>query len=361
MIDAKFVIDAVAHAFDCRPQNLKSGLYARRAVESFFQSQRRVSPERYQMSASQYFRAHTAEELASALFLESLTDVAVYHSIPAWGIFNDLSPIGVGMEIRERYPRRMLLYGAVSPLEGTQAIEALHRQVESWRICGLKLYPIDIIDGRLRSYRLNDEDLVYPLLARCLDLGINNVAIHKAIPLGTAPMEPFRTDDIDYVAADFPGINFEIVHGGFAFLEETAWQVARFDNVFVNMETSAQLIIKRPQLFASFLGELLLAGGGTRLYWGTGAMAYHPAPFLEAFAAFEMPEALRESHGYPAVTEDIKADILCNNFARAHHLDVGELSAALTDDEVAVARRAGLAEPWSRAEDQTSEATSVGG
>jgi len=26
----------------------------------------------------------------------------------------------------------------------------------------------------------------------------------------------------------FPELNFEIVHGGMAFLEETAWQIARF-------------------------------------------------------------------------------------------------------------------------------------
>jgi hypothetical protein len=49
------------------------------------------------------------------------------------------------------------------------------------------------------------------------------------------------TSDIDAAAAAFPALQFEVVHGGFAFIEETAFQLARFANVWVNLETTSNL------------------------------------------------------------------------------------------------------------------------
>ena len=69
-------------------------------------------------------------------------------------------------------------------------------------------------------------------------LGVKVVAVHKSIPMGNAPTAPFRPDDIESPAADFPDLNFEIVHGGFTFVEETAFQLARFPNIYVNLEAT---------------------------------------------------------------------------------------------------------------------------
>src|SRR5438094_3456943 len=130
---------------------------------------------------------------------------------------------------------------------------------------------------------MNDSKALYPVLERCRELGIRSVAIHKSFPIGPAPLDAFRPDDVEYAAADFPDLNFEIVHGGFAFLEETAFQLARFDNVYVNLESTITSIVKRPRHFARALGELLLWGGSKKIFWGTGAIP-HPAPLLEAFS-----------------------------------------------------------------------------
>jgi hypothetical protein len=42
------------------------------------------------------------------------------------------------------------------------------------------------------------------------------VAIHKTIPLGPVPMEPFRVDNRDAAFIAYPDLPIEIVHGGFA-------------------------------------------------------------------------------------------------------------------------------------------------
>lgn len=346
-IDNMFVIDCVTHAFDLRPENEK-GLYAHQMNEANFQLQRTYLADPYRLSRERYFQAFDAEALASALFVESDTDVAFYHTIPAWGVWTDYSPIRIGMEIRERYPGRMFCYGAVSPIQGQKAVEDLEQQVAEWDIKGVKLYPVDFIDGEMHAIYMNDKKLVYPVLEKCRELGLKTVAIHKSLPLGGAPMDPFRPGDVDYAAIDFPDLNFEIVHGGFAFLEETCFQIARFSNVYINLEVNTALILRQPRTFAKMIGELLLFGGAQKLFWGTGAMFVHPAPVLETFAGFQIPEDMREDYGYPELTRELKQDILSGNFARMHGLDVNELAKAIEGDELAQRRAEGSTEPWSR-------------
>lgn len=346
-IDGTFVIDAVTHAFNLRKANAK-GRYALLQNEANFRLQWHLIPDPYRLPRSRYFQAYGADALAYALFVESETDVAFYHTIPAWGVYHEYSPIQVGLEIRARYPGRMFCYGAVSPLEGSKALDDLEEQVATWDIRGIKLYPVDFIDGELRSYLMSDERVVYPVLERCRALGIKTVAIHKAQPLGGAPMDPFRPGDVDYAAIDFPDLNFEIVHGGFAFLEETATQVRRFPNVYVNLEANTLLIIRQPRTFARILGELLREGGPTKLFWGTGCMVAHPQPLLDAFATFEIPEDMVEGYDYPILDDETKAAILGRNFARLHGMDLDELRAQIDDDELARERRERTVEPWSK-------------
>ena len=346
-INGHFVIDCVTHAFDLRPENEK-GLYAHQMNEANFQLQHAYLDDPYRLSRERYFQAFDAEALASALFLESDTDVAFYHTIPAWGVWNDYSPIRIGMEIRDRYPGRMFCYGAVSPLQGKKAVEDLEKQVAEWDIYGVKFYPVDFIDGVMQSFLMSDKQHCYPVFEKCRELGLKTVAIHKSLPLGGAAMDPFRPGDVDYAAMDFPDLNFEIVHGGYAFLEETCHQIARFDNVYVNLEVNTALILRQPRAFAKMLGDLLLHGED-QLFWGTGAMFVHPAPVLEAFANFQFPEDMIEGYGYPELTDEIKGKILSGNFARMHGLDVHELARNIEDDEISRVRARGDApDAWDR-------------
>ena len=174
---------------------------------------------------------------------------------------------------------------AISPLQGRKALDDLDRQVEEWGIIGLKLYPVDVIDGEVRVLRFDDRDLLYPILERCRKHGVKVIAVHKAMPLGAVAMDPFKNSDVDYAAIDFPDLNFEVVHSGFAFLDEAAFQIARFPNVYVGLESTAALAVRHPRKLARILGEFLMMGGGKKLFWSSGASSPHPRPTLEAFAA----------------------------------------------------------------------------
>jgi predicted TIM-barrel fold metal-dependent hydrolase len=344
------VIDAVAHAVDNSPEARNGNRYARAVVDGNFAWQASLIPDEYVLEQERYFAKVPPEMLLSALFLESQTDIACFHSIAMRGIFKDYSPVEVGLEIRDRYPHRMLVYGAVSPFDGVEAtLEDIERQVEEWDIDGIKLYPLDLVDGKLHSYSLADEELLYPIFQKCLDLGVKVVGVHKAVPLGITPMDPFRVGDVDYAAQDFPDLAFEIVHAGLAFLDESALQMARFPNVWVNMEVTSQYGIKHKEKFARIMGEFLLAGGADKLIWSTGCSFTHPRPVIEAFADFRMPPELVEG-GYPELTEEAKGNIFGRNFARMHGLDLDDIRAKIAADDIEAEKIAnGLKAPWSEA------------
>src|SRR3546814_16175659 len=107
---------------------------------------------------------------------------------------------------------------------------------------------------------MDDPEVAFPLFERAQALGIKVIAIHKAVPLGPVPMEHYRVDDIDRALTAFPDLQFEIVHGGMAFLEETAWQPGRFPNLSFNPEVD-----RRNVVWGKRLADLVVLDG-RRLY-----------------------------------------------------------------------------------------------
>jgi len=346
-INGMFVLDSVVHGFDSTAANATSR-YGKSLLLANQAFQWAMVPEPYRLDPLRYFQKITPDILESLLFYETEVDAACYHTVPAWGFLNDFSPMAVGLELKRRHPHRIFLYGGISPLQGQRALDQLDRQVEEWGIIGLKLYPVDIIDGEVKVLRFDDREVLYPVLERCRKHGIKVVAIHKAMPLGAVAMDPFKNSDVDYAAIDFPDLSFEIVHSGFAFLDEAAFQIARFPNVYVGLESTAALAVLHPRKLARILGEFLMMGGRKKLFWSSGASSPHPRPILEAFAALEMPEDMIDGDGYMPLTDEIKADILGNNFARLHGIDIEAVKAQSRDDAIARRRReTGRAEPWS--------------
>ena len=89
------------------------------------------------------------------------------------------------------------------------------------------------------------------------------------------------------------------------------------ENVYVGLGGVWAELITRPVEAAHVLGKLLLYVGEDNLLWGTQAMLYGlPAPQLEAFRNFQIPEALQQEYGYPELSPLRKAKILGLNAAR---------------------------------------------
>ena len=129
--------------------------------------------------------------------------------------------------------------------------------------------------------------------------------------------------------------------------------MARYQNVYINLEILNIVLLRRPRTFAKILLDLVGVGGPPvlkRLMWGTGTILHHPRPTIEAFLDFQYPEDLRENAGMlgevPPLTMEDKADILGRNYARMHGWDIDTLRANIGTDEFTRAPGQELPEPY---------------
>jgi len=351
-LDDVFVLDSTVHGYNNLPENIMPGRFHEtvgvQLANTLWMGHSRLVPPnepQWALPFDRFQRACDPDLLGRALFAESQTDMCIYHGVSLWGIFRDGgSPLSVGRAMRERWPNRVAMYGPVSPWQ-PDAVDVIDRLVDEDKVIGIKMYPMDLIDGQIHSYRLDDPKVAFPIIEHARKRGIKIIATHKAVPQGQVPSEPFQLTDVAGAASAFPDMTFEIVHGGMAYIEETAWQLQRFPNVTVNLEaTSAYLLLRAPRRFAEALGEMLAVGGADRIFWSTGCIAHHPRPFIEMFWNFQIPEDMREGYGYPELTDDIRRGILGLNHARVLGLDVPALRKSHREDEFG--RLKELAPPW---------------
>ncbi|HET6509063.1 MAG TPA: amidohydrolase family protein [Baekduia sp.] len=362
-----FVLDAVVHPFNFDKSNYAEPEGARAMAEMAAAFASTAADEGYQLDRELFMRDWTVDELANILFRESRTDAAVIMSLPVFSFKDGLSSLEKSLDALERYPTRFVGgYACVDPMRGKDALVELERQVELFKpyggALGLKMYPASWHDGKIESWKMNDPKIAYPVIEKALELGLRHVAVHKSIPI--EPIEfgdAFNPSDFEGAAVHFPEMNFEIVHGGVAFIEETALLLARFPNIYVNMENLNMVVARRPRVMAQIMLGLMHEGGQAvmqKLFWGTGTTQYHPRPCVEAMKAFTFPEDLLERYGLyiplEQITDEDKQGLFAGNFCRLHGLDLDAIKAGQRGDAFSDVTE--LEAPWSNARPLTPAA-----
>jgi predicted TIM-barrel fold metal-dependent hydrolase len=356
--DDVFVLDAVAHAFNLDPSNFAIERVARASFEMFTRLCTNTGTPAYDYPRELIQRDWPVSELANLLFHESQTHVAVYHPTPIFIYKDGLSSVPKAAESVKKYPHRFIgAYACVDPLsKGWE--KYLEDQVTEFDPMGLKLYPASWHDQGVTTWAMNDPKVAFPVYEKAAELGLKHVAVHKALPSG--PMEyqnALNPKDVEGAAAHFPDLTFEIVHGGLAFLEETAWLLGQFSNIYITMENTNITAARRPRRFAKILLGLMHVAGNKvydRLIWATGTVQYHPRPCVEAMLDFEFPEDLLEHaglfSGVDQITMEHKRNILAGNFVRSHDLNLEKLKAGIEGDQFWRAAGEPLPEPLSTLE-----------
>lgn len=350
MIDGEIVVDGVCHAYNYSPENM-TGPETHGYVEYVHQTHARLTPPEFQWGIEDIRRDIDTEFMAHAMFAESQVDVAIQHTVVMYGWWKDgMVRVEKGAKARSAHPNRLLLYGGVHPLRG-DALDEIDRQVEQFRVDGIKMYPGAHYGGRTHGWRMDDHDVAFPIFSRLVERGVKNCAIHKAVPLGgeRSELAPYRIDDVGHAAMEFPDLNFQIVHGGLAFIEDTLILASRYDNVFINLDMTICLAVQAPERFAHFLGAALRDVGSHKLIFASGCVFTHPRPVVEALWNFEIPESLCRGWGYPQITRDDKVKILGGNAMSLHGLDAEAIRGGIADDEYERAKAAhgGYLPPWS--------------
>lgn len=350
MIDGMPVLDGIIHAYNLSPENYAND-HARIVSELIVGMIGAMANPAYVASRERYLRDWSIEDTANMIFLESDTDLAVYHVLPLNAFRDGMCRLDKAVEALNRWPDRIISYAGVDPLQGQAAIDELERQVELLHPIGLKLYPNSWTGSDVRGWKMDDPEVAFPVFERAAQLGIRVIAVHKAVPLGPVPMEHYRLDDLDRAFTAFPNLAFEIVHGGMAFLEETAWQLGRYSNAFVNLEVTSAYAATRPAAFDHALATMASIGGAAaidKIIWGTGAVAFHPQPLLENFVRnFAFSEDMMARTGIAQISEADKRGILFDNYARMTGLALHARLQRTAGDAFAKRKSQGLQPPFS--------------
>ncbi|MDZ4869583.1 MAG: amidohydrolase family protein [Alphaproteobacteria bacterium] len=348
MINDRLVIDAVAHAYDLSDENTESNRYAQTmrmqlcGLHQLWQPEIGLSPEE---QCSDW----PIEVMARTLFLESDVDLAVTHTLRLNSYFKDgLCARYKTVEAVRRWPQRFFGYVGLDPTLGLDTcLRELDEQMDEMpEAVGLKLYPAQV--NPLRSWRMDDSKLAFPLFKAARDRGIKIVAIHKAAPLGPVPLNPFKLDDVGGAADAFPDLAFEIVHAGWAFMDETIVQLATMPNIYANLECTSAFANKLPGQFEQMMANFFAWGGPQKVIFSSGNMVLHSQPILNAFRRFRFSEETMKHFGIPQITPEDLALVLGGNFAALTGLDSEKAKQRIANDEFAQERRqTGVQAPYS--------------
>lgn len=185
-----FVFDGVSHAYQVDPANWRNryGQIFSEVMQSFHPV---CVPPEVALSKEQWLRDWQAEDLAETVFLESDTDMVCTHSIPVYdGFYTGAQSNERSAEIKRRWPDRFVFYAGVPVWEGEKALESVRHYIEDLGAEGLKFYPSWYYEDGTRWYSMDDPKMVYPILDLAQELGVTNIAVHKALPVGPSTATP---------------------------------------------------------------------------------------------------------------------------------------------------------------------------
>ena len=271
------------------------------------------------------------------VYVNSETDVGVISGLPA-GI--PLGPEGMA-KTRDLVNRLAGSQRAISqvvcdpkaPSRRATAIDQIEYQVKHLKGRALKCYTYS------GNWRLDDETVAYPMIAKARSLGIHLINTHKGLPAVFAPGSPesVRTTDYPKALRDWPDMLFCAYHSGY-FQGDTHPEGKKGTAEFLEMiatlpddsrkrlhaemgTTFAYVLQLGADRAAHYVGGLLKALGPDNILWGTDSVWWgSPQWLIDGFKCLTIPDSMQQQFGYPPLTEETKRNILGLNAARLYGL-----------------------------------------
>ena len=303
------------------------------------------------------------EHFLEELFVNSDTHLAVLSAIPVAPPDSALTidDMERARRVAESVCRdkRLLLHGQALPAYGAidAQLAAMDTLVATHPIAAWKIYT----HAPGRGWYLDDHEGGAPrvgnaFLEKVHEIGPRIVCVHKGLSGGSAYASPV---DIGPAARAHPDIAFVVYHSGYeAGHREGPYRrngggvdrlvrslsdagVGPGENVYAELGSTWFNVMRDPDQAAHTLGKLLVAVGPDNVLWGTDSIWYgSPQAQIEAFRVFEITPELQESHGYPALSPEIKAKILGANAARLYNVTPPDNACRFTRNDLEQARAA---------------------
>jgi predicted TIM-barrel fold metal-dependent hydrolase len=303
------------------------------------------------------------------VFLDSETSIGLISTPPGPYPQEAVVPPKEMAHIRDEINRlagsqRMLAHGLVTPQLGSADLEFMAMQAEILKVDAWKCYTGSCPKGFDRGWRMDDEQVAYPMLEQAQKLGVKRVCIHKGLPLGPVP-DYNHPRDLIKAAKDFPELAFLVYHSGFrgaasidqifAKTGEIPWTTEfcrmkerepGISNIYMELgSTFAQLVTTYPLICAHLLGQIIRAFGVDHVLWGTDSIWYGtPQWQIEAFRRFQIPDEVIEKHHYHSLDRRTKEQVFGLNAAKIFEIDVQAKRNAVPDDALGRLRMSYLEE-----------------
>ena len=295
-----------------------------------------------------------ATDFIKQIFVQSETTVACITGVPA------VRQLGVPAvqanrqlsEIMERLAGpRLIFHANTDPENGPAELDYMTEIAESYDVAAWKTYP------HRTASRMDSEAIGLPFIAQARTLGVRLIASHRGISNGGGYDSAGSPADVVRAAKAFPDVNFLIYHSGWEqgqnedhaydpanpnplgvdrlirALEEN--QIGPSGNVYAELGSTWFNIMGQPAQAAHVLGKLLAHLGPDRIVWGTDCVFNGiPQTQIEAFRAFQIPEAMRAEFDYPEITADVRSKIFGLNGAAVYGVDPAATRYAVANDDV---------------------------
>ncbi|HRP87270.1 MAG TPA: amidohydrolase family protein [Gammaproteobacteria bacterium] len=290
------------------------------------------------------------------VFLDSDTSLVVLSFVPSTreGEPLTIEEAAATAAIVERLEgsHRLYLHGRVNPNQPGD-LEDMERLATDYGISAWKTYTQWGPDGAAGFWM--DDEPGLAMIENARRLGVPTIAIHKGLPFGQRSYEHSTCADVGRVGKRFPDVNFLIYHSGFVTGQaEGPYDPARADgidalvtsvleaglghgsNVYAELGSTWRFLMRDPTSAAHGLGKLLKYLGPDNVLWGTDSIWYgSPQDQIQAFRSFQIDPELRERHGYPEITPEIRAKVFGRNALQIYPVPEDLLGEHLRRDRVA--------------------------
>jgi uncharacterized protein len=311
----------------------------------------------------------TADAYFREVFVRSDTSMTVLSALPSQqlaGLQPDDMVFAVDVATRLGCDGRVLMHGGAYPHHGPieAALTSMTDLRERYDLAAWKIYTMTPTDAH---FYFDDHDPDRPQIGqRFIDhvreIGPPIICTHKGISsiVGSTP-ELADPSDIGPAAARNEDVAFVVYHSGF---EPGGGGTGPYDpddpapqgvdrlirsietaglepnaNVYAELGGTWWFVMRDPTAAAHVLGKLLKHVGEDRVVWGTDSIWFGtPQDQIQALRTFQISEELQERHGYPALTDEIKARIFGMNSARLYGIEPLTGQCDLTAEEVEAVR-----------------------
>ncbi|MGH2916121.1 MAG: amidohydrolase family protein [Solirubrobacteraceae bacterium] len=315
-----FIVDGHIHMWDASPDNWVKGAeqYAKGWIECFH-AYMGLAPAETHWPIEKFMK-YTEADFVSDVFEKGGVDVGIFQStyLKEWYTdgFNTAARNGA---MAAKHPGRLIVNGRWDPREGEAGLAQLEQDARRFNMQGAKLYTAEWYRGS-RGWRLDDERCK-PFYAKCTELGIRNLHVHKGPTIWPLDKDAFDPRDVDQAATDNPELNFIIEHVGLPRIEDFCFMATQEPNVYAGLSVViGGLMHARPRFFAKAMGELLFWVGEDKMLFGSDYGIWEPKWQIEGLLNWDYPDETYSD--YPRVTDATRRKILGLNAARLYGIDV---------------------------------------